>query len=82
MLAPRVVVCQPLSRLRQASGVAPSMTLMGGLVGVWSRAEPGNKINVFEMIPYALLAFRCYALYMYHVGENLLDAETGHAQCG
>jgi hypothetical protein len=55
------------------------MRRMGVLVGVWSRAEPGNKINLLEMIPCSLLAFRCYALYMYYVGENLLDAETGHA---
>jgi hypothetical protein len=74
MLAPRVVVCQPSGGSRQAYGVALSMMPMGALAAVWSRLESDNKINLLEGIPRSLLAFRCYALYMYYVDGNLMVA--------
>jgi hypothetical protein len=54
----------------------------GGAGGHVESSGNGNKINLLEMIRRSPLAFRCYALYMYYVGEILLVAETEHMWCG
>jgi hypothetical protein len=40
------------------------------LVGVWSRAGCGNKINFLETMPFLPLAFRCQALYFIYVSRG------------